>query len=68
MLFLTVRSSDDNRDLLYILSGICMGLYPEYGDDAFEAATVSRQPPRFNKLVEAPGQLTWTGVQLSPSP
>ena len=48
--------------------GFYTGLYPKYGDDAFGAATVSRQPPRPNKPVEAPGQLIWTRVQFPPPP
>jgi hypothetical protein len=45
-----------------------MGLTPEYGDDAFDAATVSRQLPRINKPVDAPDPRIWTGVQFPPSP
>lgn len=48
--------------------GFYAGLYPKYGDDAFGAATVSRQPPRPNKPVEAPGQLIWTRVRFPPPP
>ena len=48
--------------------GWLQGLFPRYGKDAFEAATFSRQLPRFNKPVEMLGLLAWTRVQLPPSP
>ena len=48
--------------------GWLQGLFSRYGKDAFEAATFSRQIPRFNKPVEMPGLPAWTGVQLPPPP
>ena len=48
--------------------GWLQGLFPRYGKDAFEAATFSRQIPRFNKPLEMSGLPAWTGVQLPPPP
>ena len=49
-------------------SGAEQGLFPEYGDDACNAATVSRQLPRIDKLVDVYGSLARTGVRLPPPP
>ena len=44
------------------------GLFPQYGFDAFGAATGSRQLPRADKPVDVPVSLFRTGVQFPPSP
>ena len=51
-----------------MVSDTLQGHLSEYGNDACNAATDSRQIPRIAKLVDALGSHIRTGVQFSPSP
>ena len=51
-----------------MVSDTSTGLLSEYGADACDAATGSRQPPRIAKPVEAPAPHIRTGVQFPPPP